>query len=216
MSGNECRERLMDRFIVAPGELILLPDGQGGFVRRSGTSFAAPLVSGAIALLHDRWPWLANHARESVDIILLSARDLGAPGVDAVYGHGMLDIEASQSPLDYNNLQFYEVRDGVMTARTAGELRAAGVQTTWETEGVYFHLYEPIGNTFRDFTVPVSSQLVGQVRTLTGAYENFQRFAQRGLTDWIGGAGFTDMATVDMPTVAGLRLSVAGGHPRPI
>ena len=26
---------LMDRFIVAPGELILLPDGLGGFVRRN-------------------------------------------------------------------------------------------------------------------------------------------------------------------------------------
>jgi hypothetical protein len=94
-------------------------------------------------------------------------------------------------------------------------MRAGGVKTTWETEGVYFHLYEPIGTTFRDFTVPVSSQLVGQVRTLTGAYENFQRYAQRGLTDWVRGAGsFTDINTVDMPTVGGLRLSVAGGDPQ--
>lgn len=126
-----CRERLMDRFMVAPGELILLPDGEGGFVRRSGTSFAAPLVSGAIALLHDRWPWLAQHPAESVDIILNSATDLGAPGVDAVYGHGLLNVLASQSPLNYNNLQFYVVSNGVMTARSAAEMRATGVPTTW-------------------------------------------------------------------------------------
>ena len=210
-----CREMLMNRFMVAPGELILLPDGNGGFVRRSGTSFATPIVSGAIALLHDRWPWLANHPRESIDIIFRSAQDLGAPGVDPVYGHGLLDVAASQSPLSYANLQFYEVRDGVMTARSAADLRASGVSTTWETEGVYFHLYEPIGNTYRDFTVPVSSRLAGQVRTLTGAFEQFQRFAQGGFIDWVSGQsiGFTDAAMVDMPSVAGLRMSVTASRP---
>ena len=215
MSRGECRERLMNRFIVAPGELILLPDGQGGFVRRNGTSFAAPLVSGAIALLHDRWPWLANHPRESVDIILRSARDAGAPGVDEIYGHGILDVGASQSPLNYGNLQFFEVRDGVMTARSAAEVRAGGVKSTWQAEGVYFHLYEPIGNTFRDFTVPMSSQLAGSVRTLTGGSEHFQRFIQRGLTDWIGGgsAGFTDTSTVEVVALPGLRASVTSSTP---
>ena len=205
-----CREMLMNRFIVAPGELILVPDGQGGFIRRSGTSFAAPLVAGAIALLHDRWPWLANHPRETVSVILQSARDLGVPGVDPIYGHGLLDVQASQSPLNYNNLLFYEVRNGVMTARTATQLRASGVQTTWETDGVYFHLYEPIGATFRDFTVPMSSLLGGQVRTLTGALEHFQRFAQRGLSDFISGtsSGFTDAPMVEMPSAAGLRVSM--------
>jgi hypothetical protein len=199
--------------MVAPGELILLPDGQGGFVRRSGTSFAAPLVSGAIALLHDRWPWLAQHPDESVDIILQSATDLGAPGVDPVYGHGLLNVAASQSPLNYNNLQFYEVHNGVMTHRAIGELRATGARTTWEADGVYLHLYEPIGSTFRDFSVPMSSHLVGKVRTLTGAYEFYQRFAQRGLTDWLGGGnGFTDMPSVDMPPVGNLRLSVTAGR----
>ena len=203
----------MNRFMVAPGELILLPDGLGGFVRRSGTSFAAPLVSGAIALLHDRWPWLAQHPDESVDIILQSAADLGAPGVDAVYGHGLLDVQASQSPLNYNNLQFFEVRGGVMTHRTAGEMRATGVRTTWETDGVSLHLYEPIGDTFRDFTVPMSSRLVGKVRTLTGHYEFYQRFAQRGLTDWLGGGnGFTDMPSLAMPPVGNLRLSVSASR----
>jgi hypothetical protein len=211
-----CQQLLMDRFMVAPGELILLPDGNGGFVRRSGTSFSAPLVSGAITLLHDRWPWLAQHPQETVQIMLQSARDLGDPGVDPVYGHGMLDVTASQSPLDYNNLQFYEVRDGVITARTAAELQGSGIDTTWDTDGVYFHLYEPIGGTFRDFTVPMSSLLSGEVRTQTGAMEYFQRFAQRGLTDFINAGGtttFADTAMLDMPVAGGVQVSVAASHP---
>ena len=69
-------EKLMNRFIVAPGELVLVDDGQGGVTRKIGTSFAAPLVSGAIALIHDRWPWLAKYPQQTANIILGSARDL--------------------------------------------------------------------------------------------------------------------------------------------
>ncbi|MEO0833646.1 MAG: S8 family serine peptidase, partial [Pseudomonadota bacterium] len=45
---------LKDRFLVAPGELILVSDNNGGTTRLSGTSFAAPLVTGAVSLVHDR------------------------------------------------------------------------------------------------------------------------------------------------------------------
>ncbi|MFM8375577.1 MAG: S8 family peptidase, partial [Phenylobacterium sp.] len=58
LSNGKCPEgaRLMDRFLVAPGELILVEDDAGGVKRASGTSFAAPLVTGAAALIQDRWP----------------------------------------------------------------------------------------------------------------------------------------------------------------
>jgi hypothetical protein len=215
MDGDTCGDLLMNRFMVAPGELILLPDGQGGFVRRSGTSFAAPLVSGAITLLHDRWPWLAKHPDETVQIMLESAHDLGAPGVDPVYGHGLLDVEASQSPLSFDNLQFYEVRNGNIVARPAGVLRAAGIDTTWQADGVYFQLYEPIGDTFRDFSVPVSTLLVGKVGTLTGGEEYLQEFASGRLTDWIrnGSANFSDVVNVTMLTASGLQLTSSTGRP---
>ncbi|WP_114951978.1 S8 family serine peptidase [Sphingosinicella terrae] len=213
-SGLVCRQRLMDRFMVAPGELLLMPDGEGGMVRRSGTSFAAPLVSGAITLLHDRWPWLASHPDESVQIILRSARDLGAPGVDPVYGHGMLDVQASQSPLDFNSLQYYEVRNGKIVSRPAASLLTSGLDTTWETDGVYFQLYEPIGDTYRDFVVPVSSRLVGKVGTLAGAEEYFQRFATSRLTDWIrgGGAPFTETVGITRMVTANLQVTTSMGR----
>ena len=214
MQADTCREMLMNRFIVAPGELILVPDGQGGFVRRSGTSFAAPLVSGAITLLHDRWTWLTRYPRETVDIILRSARDLGAPGVDPVYGHGLLDVAASQAPLNFNNLLFYEVRNGVITYIPAADVRAAGVDSTWEADGVFFYMYEPIGRTFRDFAVPVSSLLAGTVRTAAGD-QYFQQFVTGRMIDWIndGSSGFTDTATAEMFASPRLRVSVSGSRP---
>ena len=115
---------LKDHFLVAPGELILVDDGNGGVVRQTGTSLAAPLVSGAVALLHDRWKWLANYPKVTNYIILNTAKDLGAPGVDPIYGHGLLDVTAAQSPLNWDNLTYYT---GTATANNSGAISTANL-----------------------------------------------------------------------------------------
>ncbi len=117
-------DKLKNHFMVAPGELILVSDGHGGVTRQIGTSFAAPQVAGAIALLQDRWPWLSNFPVETANIILNSAKDLGAPGVDAVYGHGLLDVTASQSPLDFSKLIWFSVENGKSTPQSSKAILA--------------------------------------------------------------------------------------------
>ncbi len=62
----------------------------------SGTSFAAPQVSGAVALLAQAFPNLTG--QQIVEILLTSARDAGAAGVDAVFGRGILDISRALAP----------------------------------------------------------------------------------------------------------------------
>ncbi len=62
----------------------------------SGTSFAAPQISGAVALLAQAFPNLTG--AQIVEILLDSARDVGATGTDAVYGRGILDIPAAFAP----------------------------------------------------------------------------------------------------------------------
>lgn len=208
--------KLMNRFITAPGELLLVSDGMGGTVRRSGTSFAAPLVSGAIALLHDRWPWLAKDSAATVEIILRSARDVGAPGVDPVYGVGLLDVTASQSPLDFNTLTYFKVRDGIITKTSAAKLQASGVRPAWEANGVYFTLFEKVGHSQRDFIVPMSSQLSGRVTSPFGSREEFQYFLTQRLTDFINkedGGQFTDVASYTSPDRGGWRMSIASQDP---
>lgn len=152
---------LMNRFLVAPGELLLVSDGNGGVTRMSGTSFAAPLVAGAIALIQDRWPWLKNYPRDVAKVILESAQDLGAPGVDPVYGHGLLDIQAAQSALDFSALKYYLVENGQMTEVAASTLRSSGADPVWSSKGLYFSAFEKIDSAERDFLIPLSSRLFG-------------------------------------------------------
>ncbi|HEX2221057.1 MAG TPA: cell wall-binding repeat-containing protein [Candidatus Limnocylindria bacterium] len=58
----------------------------------SGTSFAAPLVAGAVALARARDPGLGQAAL--VERLLTTARDAGPQGIDPYYGRGLLDAAA--------------------------------------------------------------------------------------------------------------------------
>jgi hypothetical protein len=84
-------------FLTAVGESVRAPDQTDTAYLWSGTSFAAPQISGAVALLAQAFPNLSG--AQIVDILFKSARDAGAPGVDAVYGNGVLDLTRAFQPL---------------------------------------------------------------------------------------------------------------------
>lgn len=181
-------DRLMNHFIVAPGELILVSDGRGGVTRLSGTSFAAPLVAGTIALIHDRWPWLSTRPKDTVNIVLKSARDLGAPGIDGTYGVGQLDVEAALSPLDWTKLTLRQYVDGKIVATSLDKLRAttAATRATWEPKGVYISAFEDTGESYRDFQIPLSSRLLNQTVSVNGAAEQFMGYLTSRFGSWLG------------------------------
>ena len=97
---NGCGEA-MQYCLAAPGAIpfVICSDPSNSDVcggRITGTSFAAPLVSGAAALLKSTWPNL--DATQVVTILLTTATDLGEPGVDQDYGWGKLDVGESIMP----------------------------------------------------------------------------------------------------------------------
>lgn len=189
-TNGTCTEgnRLMDRFLVAPGELLLVSDNAGGTMRASGTSFAAPLVTGAISLLHDRWPWLQSEPEVTTQIILETARDLGEEGVDPIYGHGLLDVEAAQSPIDFDNLIIILNDGSHSSAMTSSALAAAAVDPAtlnlWEAEGAYISAVETVGGVVRDFQIPLSSTLAGQNQQFGARFDAFQRHATQQMRHW--------------------------------
>ena len=63
----------------------------------SGTSYAAPGVSGAAALLFQAFPNLT--AQQVVELLLSSTDDAGASGTDRIYGRGILNIARAFSPV---------------------------------------------------------------------------------------------------------------------
>ena len=82
--------------LAAPGVRIIAPNVGGGRQIGSGTSFAAPHVSGAAAVLKSAFPNLG--AKQIVRLLLITARDLGDAGVDDVYGYGLVDLERATRP----------------------------------------------------------------------------------------------------------------------
>lgn len=83
-------------YIAAPGVNINTRGLNGNLVSVGGTSFAAPHVSGALALLLEAFPNLTG--KQAVDLLLKSARDAGTSGTDSVYGRGILDIGRAFQP----------------------------------------------------------------------------------------------------------------------
>ena len=185
-------DRVMNRFLVAPGELILT-DADGANVRRSGTSFAAPLVSGTIGLMQARWPWLEDHAATTADIVLATARDLGEPGVDPVYGHGLLDVEAAVSPLNWDELyQMRRVRGQTVRVPLAEAMLSRGNLRRLTRRGAVV-AFEDVGDTFRDFAIPLSERTAnGRSRGAAGRVAN-QGYLFERMQGWMAGdaAGFT-------------------------
>jgi subtilisin family serine protease len=75
--------------LAAPGVDIFLPAPDGKYQMTSGTSFSAAYISGLAALMMERNPQLTP--AEVRAILTKTARDLGLPGRDDLFGAGEAD-----------------------------------------------------------------------------------------------------------------------------
>jgi autotransporter-associated beta strand protein len=79
--------------LAAPGDVIVSDKDDTSadttYLIVKGTSLAAPQVSGAAALVWQAYPYFTNDLVRQT--LLGTADDLGAPGVDAVFGYGGLN-----------------------------------------------------------------------------------------------------------------------------
>ena len=143
-------------YLTALGVRILANDETGAAFRWSGTSFSAPVVSGAVALLAQAFPNLTG--KQIVDLLLRTATDLGAAGTDTVYGHGELNLARAFSPQGSTSLPGSSVAvsltdNGTLSA-PMGDAGQGGMTTTIRDS------YD------RDFVVDLSPTLTRAPRAL--------------------------------------------------
>jgi len=90
---SSCDDSQIKPELVAPGVSVYSSAKGGGYLLKSGTSMAAPLIAGLVALLRQYNPDAT--VDEIKNAIIQSAHDLGPVGEDNDYGYGLPDAEAA-------------------------------------------------------------------------------------------------------------------------
>jgi len=148
-------------FLVAPGEDVRSATANSfqttPFSEDTGTSMAAPLVSGAAALLLEKWPFLP--APDVVDILLRSASDLGKPGMDPVFGRGLLNIAGAMSPLGQLRIPSGETLSGAAVAADSAVASPSAVGSALEHSAVLTRVMA-LDEYQRDFYVDLTVKVV--------------------------------------------------------
>jgi hypothetical protein len=105
--------------LAAPGVDIYAPvsptPGGGpippnGYDTNAGTSFAAPHVTGAVALAKQMFP--NAQGSELARLVLITAKDIGEAGVDNVFGWGLLSVQNLVNSLDPSDADGDDDEDG--------------------------------------------------------------------------------------------------------
>jgi subtilisin family serine protease len=91
-SSNKAGDTHKNQFLVTTSNALYNPIGD-----TNGNSYAAPRVAGAGALVRHKFPNLTGS--QTATTILHTADDLGASGVDSVYGHGKLNVGKALAPV---------------------------------------------------------------------------------------------------------------------
>ncbi len=178
-------------YLAAVGEQVRAPDNNNVPFLWSGTSFAAPQIAGAVALLAQAFPNLTG--AQIVSILFQSARDAGATGPDAVFGQGVLDLTKAFAPLGATSIAGTPARvslgiNGTLSA-PMGDARQGALHTV-------------ILDSFaRAYTMDLAGTITrpSPSRTLVGALQARTR-------DYSSDFGNTSVALTVAPTHGGAQV----------
>ena len=83
--------------IAAPGSSVWSTYNDGSYTTASGTSMAAPLVAGGLAIIKQEFSSLTNV--QVIDRLFATATDSGEYSKSTIYGHGMMNLNAATAAL---------------------------------------------------------------------------------------------------------------------
>ncbi|WP_404711071.1 S8 family peptidase [Sphingomonas sp. MMS24-J13] len=222
-------------YITALGTDVRSFDNKGADYLYSGTSFSAPAVAAAVALIEAAFPNLTP--AQVINLIYASATDAGAAGVDSTFGHGLLNLVKAFQPIGTSSLAgstaAVSLTQNAVLSGAMGDatMAGSGLDRTIILDGYG-----------RAFSVNLAGTVahIGQRRPLTGAIggalvtrntqegplsvsltmardlagEPWAGFGQRGLTanGQIQARTVTATATmaIDRDTIAGFGFATSG------
>ena len=91
------RYRTSDFYIMAPGNAFTTDDVGNNYVIQTGTSQAAAVVSGSVAVIAQMWPYMKG---ENIVRLLMATANKNIAGYDPnIHGQGLLDLERATRPI---------------------------------------------------------------------------------------------------------------------
>jgi hypothetical protein len=142
-------------FLVAPGVRIMSSYLDGQYAYMSGTSMATPVVTGAAALLKQLWPSL--RADQIASILFMTATDLGTPGIDEVYGRGLLNVAKAIQPVGTVTTTTYNGR--TITVLNTSVSPTSATSKLWSMAAAGNLKFAGVDAFSRDFSVDLSSSV---------------------------------------------------------
>lgn len=186
-TNNLCKDaaRASDFYILAPGDNIQSAYKDGTSVNMSGTSMAAPVVTGALAIVHQMWPHMKG---ENLVKLLLVTANKDLPGyAEHTHGQGMLDLDKATQPVGATGIPTSGRTDGAI-ANLATLSGGAGVGNISSDAFAALSNVTVLDSFERDFTInlnntkPVDTRPGGQVEVLAanGTYDGYWNLANSG------------------------------------
>jgi hypothetical protein len=123
---NQCNNtyRVSDYYLMAPGSWVTSTDNGGDYRALSGTSMAAPAISGGVALVHQMWPYMTG---DNIVKLLMETADKSFAGYNVnIHGQGVMDLDNATSPQGAIGIPTTGRIDGA-TASLDGQLSVAGM-----------------------------------------------------------------------------------------
>jgi len=174
--------RISDRYLMAPGREVAATDNNGSYQTNSGTSMAAPMVSGAVAIVHQMWPHMTG-ANLSKLLLNTANKDFAAYDVN-VHGQGLLDLNEATLPQGAIGLPTTgRVDGGTVDITNSGRISLAGGNISVFSEVMVIDDYD------RDYYFNANSMVsVADTRTASPTISAQHGFAPDYYIGYTGGS----------------------------
>jgi subtilisin family serine protease len=150
-NGTTCDDpyKTSDFYILAPGISVYSTYNDGAYKTMSGTSMASPVVAGAVAIVHQMWPYMKG---SNIAQLLLQTADKDLPNYSVVtHGQGLLDLEKATHPVGDLGIS--------LTGRTGTTAPVSGT-LSGTADVAALSAVSAVDDFDRDYTVDVSAAQV--------------------------------------------------------